>query len=112
MPSAQSLERMRGRITSEPDYGDESPRAVPRHGRPRTGAGRSPDDIVAQSQAALAERPAAPRTTVYGSPRPVSSVPSALDVVLDKIASSGMESLTPAERMLLDEWSQRLKNTN
>jgi len=32
--------------------------------------------------------------------------------VLDKIASSGMESLTTAERMMLDEWSRRLRELN
>jgi cyclophilin family peptidyl-prolyl cis-trans isomerase len=30
--------------------------------------------------------------------------------VLDKIAAEGMESLTPAERLLLDEWSKRLRD--
>jgi hypothetical protein len=34
---------------------------------------------------------------------------TALDAVLDKIAAEGMESLTPAERLLLDEWSKRLR---
>jgi hypothetical protein len=35
---------------------------------------------------------------------------TALDTVLDKIASDGMSSLTQAERMLLDEWSKRLRD--
>jgi hypothetical protein len=35
---------------------------------------------------------------------------TALDAVLDKIASQGMSSVTPAERRLLDEWSQRLRD--
>ena len=40
---------------------------------------------------------------------PSDASPSA---VLDKIASEGMASLTTAEKLLLDEWSKRLRDLN
>lgn len=105
-PSAGSLDRFRRRIAPAPDYGDDAPRPVPKNSsRPRE---RDVDDIVAQSKAAVARvRPAVPV-----APAPVArpAQPStALDTVLDKIAAEGMGSLTPAERLLLDEWSEKLK---
>jgi hypothetical protein len=107
-PGADSLGRFRTRIASAPDYGDDTPRAVPKSSRPRE---REVDDIVAQSKAAVSRVRPEPRP----SPRPgqaaVAPQPStALDAVLDKIAAEGMQSLTTAERLLLDEWSQRLRD--
>ena len=107
-PRPGSLGRIRDRIASVPDYGDEPPRAVPKSSRPRE---REIDDVVARSQAAVARssRPSAP------APRPpapvvtVAQPATALDAVLDKIAAEGMESLTAAERLMLDEWSKRLR---
>ena len=47
------------------------------------------------------------------APAAVAEKPStALDAVLDKIASDGMGSLTVAEKLLLDEWSKRLREPN
>jgi hypothetical protein len=73
--------------------------------RPRE---RDIDDIVAQSKAAMQRsRPSTPAvSTAVAPPKPS----TALDAVLDKIAAEGMTSLTPAERMLLDEWSKRLRD--
>ena len=109
-PRPGTLGRLRDGIAAAPDYGDEPPRAVPKTSRPRE---RELDDIVAQSKAALARSRKAP------SPRPVPAPPaspseapaasSALDAVLDKIAARGLESLTAAERELLDAWSKRLR---
>ncbi len=106
-PNTGSLDRFRRGIAPAPDYGDESPRPVPKSSvRPRE---REVDEIVAQSKAVVSRT----RSTV--APRALTAAvadkPStALDAVLDKIASSGMESLTVAERMLLDEWSRRLRD--
>jgi len=36
--------------------------------------------------------------------------PSAVDAVLDKIAAQGLESLTPAERLVLEEMSRKLRD--
>jgi membrane associated rhomboid family serine protease len=109
-PSTQSLDRFRRRIAPAPDYGDETPRPVPKSSaRPRE---RDVDDIVAQSKAAVARvRPvvATPRV----APTAVAEQPStALDAVLDKIAQEGMASLTTAEKLLLDEWSKKLRELN
>jgi len=107
-PNGQSLDRFRRRIAPAPDYGDESPRPVPKSSaRPRE---REVDDIVAQSKAAMT-RPR-PQATPRTAPAAVAEKPStALDAVLDKIAADGMASLTTAERMLLDEWSNKLRNS-
>jgi membrane associated rhomboid family serine protease len=108
-PGTGSLDRFRQRISHAPDLGDETPRAVPRSARPRE---REVDDIVAQSRAAVGRaRPAVPQAPVREPARTaVAPEPmTALDAVLDKIAAEGMESLTPAERLLLDEWSKRLR---
>jgi membrane associated rhomboid family serine protease len=108
-PSAGSLGRFRNRIAPAPDYGDEPPRAVPKSSsRPRE---REVDDIVAQSKAAMA-RTRPPQVAPKPQSAPAAVVPepaTALDAVLDKIAAEGMDSLTLAERNLLDEWSRRLR---
>jgi membrane associated rhomboid family serine protease len=105
-PGAGSLDRFRRRVTPAPDYGDEPPRAVPKTSRPRE---RDSDEIVAQSKAAMARvRPApTPQSAPATVATPVAG--TALDAVLDKIAAEGLESLTTAERMMLDEWSKRLR---
>ena len=112
-PNVGSLDRFRSRIAPAPDYGDEPPRAVPKTSRPRERE-RETDDIVAQSKAAMARvRPASkpqPKPQAAPTPAAVPAASTALDAVLDKIAASGMESLTVAERLLLDEWSKRLRD--
>jgi hypothetical protein len=112
-PNVGSLDRLRSRIASAPDYGDEPPRAVPKSSRPRERE-RETDDIVAQSKAAMARVRPAPKPQpkeqpVVPTPAVVPAASTALDAVLDKIAATGMESLTVAERLLLDEWSKRLR---
>ncbi len=107
-PGAGSLDRFRRRVTPAPDYGDEPPRAVPKTSRPRE---RDSDDIVAQSKAAMARVRPAPAPKPQPAPTAVATpvASTALDAVLDKIAAEGMDSLTAAERMMLDEWSKRLR---
>jgi hypothetical protein len=110
-PNVGSLDRFRSRLAPAPDYGDEPPRAVPKTSRPRERE-RETDDIVAQSKAAMSR--VRPAQKPQPQPAPVATVaptPStALDAVLDKIAAEGIDSLTPAERMMLDEWSKRLRD--
>lgn len=107
LPSAGSFDRFRRRIAPAPEYGDDPPRAVPKTStRPRE---REVDDIVAQSKAAVARvRPAAPVATPVAQAPAVTT--SAVDVVLDKIAAQGLESLTAAERMVLEEMSKKLRD--
>jgi membrane associated rhomboid family serine protease len=109
-PNAQSIDRLRRRIAPAPDYGDEPPRAVPRHSsRPRE---PEVDDIVAQSKAATA-RTRVPQGTPGArapvAPLGVKAERAALDLLLDKIAEGGMDSLTRDERTLLEEMSRKLR---
>ena len=104
---AEGLARLRDRIAQVPDVPDEPPRAVPKS-LPRTRERSEIDDIVAKSKAmAAARRPVAPA--------PPAKVPAApgkseeLNLVLDKISEQGLESLTKAERRLLEERSRKLR---
>jgi membrane associated rhomboid family serine protease len=110
-PPAASIERLRQRISPAPDYPhDETPRAIPRT-LPRARTQRDEvDEIVAKSKAVAAQqqRPAA-RTVA--TPMPISHADDAteLDRVLDKISLQGLESLTAAERAVLDDSAKRLR---
>jgi len=107
-PNAQSLDRLRRRIAPAPDYGDEPPRPVPKSSsRPRD---RDVDEIVAQSKAAVARvRPAPQPSATTATITPVPA--TAFDAVLDKIAAEGMGALTSAEKLLLEEWSKKLRGS-
>jgi len=108
-PNAQSIDRLRRRIAPAPDYGDDPPRAVPRHSsRPRE---PEIDDIVAQSKAAVARTRPQGATSVT-APAPVTGAlaqRAAMDLLLDKIAEQGMDSLSRDERALLEEMSRKLR---
>lgn len=104
-PSAQSLDRLRQRISPVADLPDETPRAVPRSmPRPRERTNAS-DEAVAKSKAVVAKRPAAPPAVRAAK----DAKADALDHVLDKISATGIESLTSEERRLLEEMSKRLR---
>jgi membrane associated rhomboid family serine protease len=110
-PDAQSIHRLRRRIAPAPDYGDDTPRAVPRHSaRPRE---REPelDDIVAQSKAAIARtRQQAPAAAAApAAPKGAVTQRAAMDELLDKIAEQGMASLSSDERAQLEEMSRQLR---
>jgi hypothetical protein len=111
-PPAASIERLRQRISPAPDYPqDETPRAIPRT-LPRARAQRDEvDEIVAKSKAVAAQqqqRPAS-RAVVTPAPGAPEEVAAELNRVLDKISLEGLESLTPAERAVLDETAKRLR---
>ena len=108
-PSAQSLDRLRQRISPVADIPDETPRAIPRstpRPRERTNErGSASDEAVAKSKAVGVKRPAPPALPrASADPRA-----EALNLVLDKISAKGLGSLTPDERKLLDEMSRRLR---
>jgi membrane associated rhomboid family serine protease len=115
-PPAASIERFRQRISPAPDYPqDETPRAIPRT-LPRTRSSTQRDDvdeIVAKSKAVAAQQPR-PITRALVAPAPQAREEreervAELDRVLDKISREGLESLTPAERAVLDEMAKRLR---
>lgn len=107
-PSAQSIDRLKQRISQVPDLQDEPPRAIPRS-LPRRERAQEVDEIVAKSKAALAKRPAAPAT----SPKSAKTTRTAseLDLVLDKISEQGIDSLTVEERRILEESSKKLRGS-
>jgi membrane associated rhomboid family serine protease len=109
-PPAASIERLRQRISLAPDYHDESPpRAIPRT-LPRQRAQRDEvDEIVAKSRAIAAQQRPVVRTLFTPLRMQGDGHATELDRVLDKISSHGLESLTPAERALLEAMAKRLR---
>ena len=107
-PPAASIDRLRQRISPAPDYQDETPRAIPRT-LPRARAQRDEvDEVVAKSKAIVAQkRPVSRAVTTVRSASELHA--EALDRVLDKISSAGIESLTRDERAVLDENVRRLR---
>jgi membrane associated rhomboid family serine protease len=115
-PPAASIERLRQRISPAPDYPhDETPRAIPRT-LPRARGNTQRDDvdeIVAKSKAVAAQQPRPmTRTLVAPVPPPREEGVAELDRVLDKISREGLDSLSPAERAVLDEMAKRLRGEN
>jgi len=103
MSTSAGIDQVRQRVANLPDA-DEPPRAIPRN-LPRRERGDEVDDIVAKSKAAVAKR------TVAVTPAPSRREAKAdeLDRVLDKISTSGLDSLTADERRVLEEMSKRLR---
>ncbi len=100
-----SLKRIRDGVSPVPDDYDEMPRAVPRtHLRDDARLRRHEDDVVVRSNAVVAHELAARRAEGAG-PREAAW----LNRLLDKISAQGLESLTPDERVQLDEASRRLR---
>ena len=111
-PPAASIERLRQRISPAPDYPqDETPRAIPRT-LPRARTQREDvDEIVAKSKAVAAQQQRPVTRAVVLPTKPVREERVAeLDRVLDKISLGGLESLTPAERAILEETAKRLQD--
>lgn len=106
-PQHVSIEQLRKSVSPAPDVADDmTPRAAPR--APRQRQRDEVDEIVAQSRAAVARRPARvtppKRVEVQRDTRAAE-----MDRVLDKISKQGIESLTPAEKKLLEERSRELR---
>ena len=109
-PPAASLDRLRQRISPAPDYQDETPpRAIPRT-LPRARTQRDDvDEIVAKSKAVAARKRPGARAGVTPVRTSQEAHAAELDRVLDKISSSGLESLSGDERAVLDEMARRLR---
>ena len=105
-PSAQSIDRLRQRVSQLPDVPDETPRAIPRS-LPRTRErGNEIDEIVAKSKAVVTKR----QPTLPAPVKTRGKRVDALNLVLDKISEQGLDSLTSDERRLLEEMSRQLRN--
>ncbi|HEX5435583.1 MAG TPA: rhomboid family intramembrane serine protease [Gemmatimonadaceae bacterium] len=110
--SAPGIDRLRHRISRVPDEPEGSPpQAIP-HSPPRARERPEIDEIVARSNAAVANKqgkrqsPLLPLSRRFGKKKT-----EELNRVLDKISAKGIESLTPEERVLLEEMSKRLRNS-
>jgi membrane associated rhomboid family serine protease len=104
-PRLLGLDRARQQVAELPDE-DARPRAIQRPLRPRERPDEV-DEVVARSRAATSVPtpvPSAPR-----QPATATASKSEVDRVLDKISASGLQSLTSAERKVLDEYSARLR---
>ena len=109
-PPAASLDRLRQRISPAPDYPEETPpRAIPRT-LPRGRTQRDEvDEIVAKSKAVAAQKRPSARAVVTPVRTTQEARAAELDRVLDKISSSGLDSLSTDERAVLDEIARRLR---
>lgn len=106
-PQHVSIDQLRQRVSPAPDVSDDmTPRASPRPTQ-RSRNRDEVDEIVAQSKAAVAKRPAR-----MEAKRPASRDPRAdeLDRVLDKISKTGLASLSSAEKKILEEMSKELRD--
>ena len=102
--SSVNLTRLREAVSPVPDEPEDAPpRAIPRG---HTRAQRADDDIVARSNAAIAQEASAPPALPVVKGRDG----GALDRLLDKISAHGIESLTEDERQLLNDVSRRLRD--
>ena len=115
-PLGPSLERIRRHVTMVPD--DPDPHPIPKLRRRRrhesdeledeeSGGGMTVEEIVAQSNALAMRQPSATVVSVPKAPEPAENV----NTLLDKISRHGLQSLTPHERQLLEEFSRRLRNS-
>jgi len=104
--AAMNLGRIKEAVSAVPDEPDEDapPRAFPKS-LPRSEGRERVDDIVARSNAAVAEAAARQQPVSRTQPDDRS-----LDRLLDKISAHGLESLTADERKMLEEASRRLKD--
>ena len=109
-PPAASLDRLRQRISPAPDYQDEvPPRAIPRT-LPRARTQRDEvDEIVAKSKAVASQNRPTTRTVATAPRRRDDARIAELDRLLDKISSTGLESLSMEERAVLDSSAKRLR---
>jgi membrane associated rhomboid family serine protease len=107
-PQHVSIDQLRQRVSPAPDVNDDmSPRATPRPSS-RSRHRDEVDEIVAQSKAVVAKRPARLGPGKRQGPRDART--EELDRVLDKISKHGLMSLTSSERKLLEEMSKQLRD--
>ena len=101
-----NLDQVRQGVFPVPDEPEDSPpRAVPRTlPRSRAREREDIDDVVARSNAATVQESRIRQPEGAAQGKAVN-----IDQVLEKISATGIESLTPAERAVLDDASRRLR---
>ena len=107
-PTVSSLDRIRRHVAAVPD--EPEPRPIPKASRQKRHEEPPPtaDEAVARSNALVKRRPASIVSMLTSQPHPPADDVNAL---LDKISREGIQSLTPAERQLLDDVSRRLRSS-
>jgi membrane associated rhomboid family serine protease len=102
-PGTGGIERFRRRVAAVPDETGEMPRAVPKpQPRTRESSVNRTDAVVAKSMAVTPKLlPPAPDTRKRRAEE--------LNRVLDKISRSGVQSLSPDERRILERFSRELR---
>jgi membrane associated rhomboid family serine protease len=113
MAGSMDLDRLRQRIAPVADEPDDMPHPIPPRSLPRQRSERDPrevDEIVQQSQAAIAERTAnAPEPKdAHGARESLSR--RDLNALLDKISAHGIGALSESERTRLEDAARKLKN--
>ena len=103
VPGGSALSRVKDRIASVPDDTGEMPRVVPKQTRRGKERMSVADEVVARSKA-VSERRMLPPPDSQAAPRG-----GDLDSVLGKISQFVLDSLTTAERRLLEERSRELR---
>ena len=106
--SLGGLDRVRGWVSSVPDESEDMPRAVPRTRSSMQDRGRGVDEVVARSNAVVL-RESKPLTHVPKQETP-QEYAARINGVLDKISQQGIQSLTSAERRLLEDMSRKLRD--
>ena len=106
--SLGGLDRVRGWVSSVPDESEDMPRAVPRTRASMQDRGRGMDEVVARSNAVvLRESKSLTHVPKRETPQEYAA---RINGVLDKISQQGIESLTSAERRLLEDMSRKLRD--
>ncbi|CAN5668603.1 hypothetical protein BH23GEM1_BH23GEM1_11110 [soil metagenome] len=102
-PGSGGIERFRRRVAAVPDDYEEMPRAVPRpQQRTRESTVSRADAVVAKSMAVTPKLLPPPGDTTKRRAEE-------LNRVLDKISRSGVQSLSPDERTILERFSRELR---
>ena len=102
-PGSGGIERFRRRVAAVPDDQDEMPRAVPKP-QPRTR-----DSSVSRTDAVVAKSMAATPKLLPPKVDSRKRRSEELNRVLDKISQSGVQSLSPDERTILERFSRELR---
>ena len=102
-PGSGGIERFRRRVAAVPDDQDEMPRAVPKP-QPRTR-----DSSVSRTDAVVAKSMAATPKLLPPKVDSRKRRSEELNRVLDKISRSGVQSLSPDERTILERFSRELR---
>ncbi len=100
-PGSGGIERFRRRVAAVPDEPDEMPRPVP---KPRTR-----ESPVSRADAVVARSMAVTPKLLPPPPDTRSRRAEELNRVLDKISRSGVQSLSPDERRILERFSRELR---